>query len=68
MISRRSALFLLALAAFTAFEWLMLAKNLGSGPRRATAFYVVHYVLAGVNVVFAGILAAIGWKIWKRPS
>ena len=61
-------MFLLALAAFMAFEWIMLAKNLGSGPRRATAFYVVHYVLAAANVVFAVILARIGWKAWKRPS
>ncbi|MEO3787829.1 hypothetical protein ABGB12_31265 [Actinocorallia sp. B10E7] len=68
MTSRRSAVFLLALAAFMAFEWMMLAKNLGSGPRRATAFYVIHYILAAVNVVFAAILARIGWKSWKKAS
>lgn len=61
-------MFLLALAAFMAFEWIMLAKNLGSGPRRATAFYVVHYILAAVNVVLAAILAGIGWKSWKGSS
>ncbi|GAA3227835.1 hypothetical protein GCM10010468_56890 [Actinocorallia longicatena] len=49
------------------FEWLMLAKNLGSGPKRETAFYVVHYVLVAFNVVLAGVLAAIGWKAWKSP-
>jgi len=68
MTSRRSAAFLLALAVFTALEWLMLAKNLGSGPRRATAFYVIHYILAAANVVFALILARIGWRAWKGSS
>lgn len=58
----------MALAAFMVFEWIMLAKNLGSGPRRATAFYVIHYILAAVNVVFAVILARIGWKAWKSAS
>jgi len=68
MTSRRSAVFLLALAAFTVFEWIMLAKNLGSGPQRATAFYVIHYILAAANVVFAVILARIGWGAWKKAS
>lgn len=58
----------MALAAFMAFEWIMLAKNLGSGPRRATAFYVIHYVLAAVNFVLAAIVARIGWKAWKSAS
>ncbi|WP_344834275.1 SCO4848 family membrane protein [Actinocorallia longicatena] len=67
MTSRRVSGFLIGLAAFMVFEWLMLAKNLGSGPKRETAFYVVHYVLVAFNVVLAGVLAAIGWKAWKSP-
>ena len=47
------------------FEWLMLAKNLGSGPPRPTAFYVVHGILVGVNIVLAIVLGAIGWRAWS---
>ena len=46
------------------FEWLMLAKNLGSGPPRSTAFYVVHGILVVVNVILAIALGAIGWRSW----
>jgi hypothetical protein len=63
-ISRHASGFVLGLAAFMIFEWLMLAKNLGSGPARPTAFYVVHGILVGVNVVLAVILGAIGWRAW----
>ncbi|GAB3658803.1 hypothetical protein GCM10027589_19530 [Actinocorallia lasiicapitis] len=66
MISRRSALFLMVLAGFMVFEWLMLAKNLGSGPRRSDAFYVIHYILVAFNVVLAAILVRIGWRAWKK--
>ncbi|GAB2847492.1 hypothetical protein GCM10022221_53620 [Actinocorallia aurea] len=68
MKSRPTGLFLMGLAAFMVFEWLMLAKNLGSGPRRSDAFYVIHYILCAVNVVLAVILARIGWKAWKSAS
>ena len=47
------------------FEWLMLAKNLGSGPARPTAFYVVHGILVGVNIVLAIVLGVIGWRAWS---
>ncbi len=47
------------------FEWLMLAKNLGSGPSRPTAFYVVHGILVVVNVALAVILGVIGWRAWS---
>ncbi|RAY15062.1 hypothetical protein DPM19_09995 [Actinomadura craniellae] len=64
-ISRGVSIFLLCLSAFMVFEWIMLATNLGSGPRRSTAFYVVHGVLVGVNVILALALAAIGWRGWR---
>lgn len=50
------------------FEWLMLAKNLGSGPARPTAFYVVHAILVCVNIVLAIVLAAIGWRAWHSSD
>jgi hypothetical protein len=46
------------------FEWLMLAKNLGSGPGRPTAYYVVHGILVCVNIVLAIVLGAIGRRAW----
>jgi hypothetical protein len=67
-ISRRSAGFVLGLAAFMIFEWLMLAKNLGSGPARPTAFYVVHGILVAVNVVLAIVLGIIGWRAWRASK
>ncbi|WUV00421.1 hypothetical protein OG417_06340 [Actinoallomurus sp. NBC_01490] len=49
------------------FEWLMLAKNLGSGPGRPTAYYVVHGILVCVNIVLAVILGVISWRAWASP-
>jgi hypothetical protein len=64
-ISRLASGFVLGLAAFMICEWLMLAKNLGSGPSRPTAFYVVHGILVGLNIVLAIVLGAIGWRAWS---
>jgi hypothetical protein len=47
------------------FEWLMLAKNPGSGPARSTAFSVVHGILVCVNIVLAIVLGTIGWRAWS---
>lgn len=63
-MSRNASVFMLGLAVFMIFEWLMLAKNLGSGPTRSTAFYVVHGILIVVNIILAIVLAAIGWRGW----
>ena len=65
MNSRRASGFVLGLAVFMIVEWLMLAKNLGSGPARPTAFYVVHGILAAVNIVLAVVLGVIGWRAWS---
>ncbi|MCW2948878.1 MAG: hypothetical protein JWR24_5595 [Actinoallomurus sp.] len=46
-------------------QWLILAKNLGSGPARPTAFYVVHGILVVVKIVLAIVLGAIGWRAWN---
>jgi hypothetical protein len=63
--SRFASGFMIGLAAFMIFEWLMLAKNLGSGPARSTAFYVIHAILICVNIVLALVLGALGWRGWK---
>lgn len=59
-MSRKVAVFLVALAVFMIVEWTMLAFNLGPG--RPTAFYVVHGVLIGVNLVLAFVLGVIGLR------
>jgi hypothetical protein len=64
--SRRLAGFVLAVAAFMVFEWIMLGFNLADG--HPTAFYVVHGVLIGVNIVLALVLAAIGVRAWRSQS
>jgi hypothetical protein len=63
--SRLTSGFVLGLAAFMVLQWLILAKNLGSGPARPTAFYVVHGILVVVKIVLAIVLGAIGWRAWN---
>jgi hypothetical protein len=66
-MSRLASGFVLGLAAFMIFEWLILAKNPGSGPAQPTAFSVVHGILVCVNIVLAIVLGTIGWRAWS-PS
>ena len=65
--SRRVAGFLGLVALFMAFEWIMLGFNLADG--HPTAFYVVHGILIGVNLLLAvalGVLARRGWRSADR--
>ncbi|MGH8880939.1 MAG: SCO4848 family membrane protein, partial [Stackebrandtia sp.] len=55
--------FVLALAAFMVFEWVMLGFNLKSG--NDTGFYVVHGILIAVNIALAVVLAVIGIRAWR---
>jgi len=57
-MSRKIAGFLIALGVFMVVEWVNLGFNLADG--HETAFYVVHGILAGVNIVLGLVLAAIG--------
>lgn len=63
--SRRIAGFILAVALFMVFEWIMLGFNLQPG--HPTAFYVVHGILIGVNLLLAAGLAVIGVRAWRSP-
>ncbi|GII75558.1 hypothetical protein Sru01_05400 [Sphaerisporangium rufum] len=65
-MTRRVAAFLLVLAAFMAVEWVNLAVNLADG--HPTAFYVVHGVLVGVNLLLALALGIVGWRGWRGGS
>ncbi|MDF5751311.1 hypothetical protein [Spongiactinospora sp. TRM90649] len=63
-MSRRIAVFLLVVAAFMIFEWINLGFNLAEG--HETSFYVVHGILAGVNILIALALGLIGWRALRR--
>ncbi|WP_225878589.1 SCO4848 family membrane protein [Spongiactinospora rosea] len=63
-MSRRIAAFLLVVAAFMIFEWINLGFNLADG--HAAAFYVVHGILIGVNILIALALGVIGWRALRR--
>ncbi|MEU3163476.1 hypothetical protein [Streptosporangium sp. NPDC006930] len=69
-ITRKTAAFLIGLAAFMIFEWITLGFNLTDG--HPTAFYVVHGILIAVNIVLAIVLGAIGLRALakrdERPS
>lgn len=64
-LSRRAAGFILAVAGFMVFEWIMLGFNLQAG--HPTAFYVVHGILIAVNLLLAAALAVIGVRAWRAP-
>jgi hypothetical protein len=59
---------MLGFSAFMVIEWLMLAKNLGNGPVRPTAFYVVHGILIVANIALAIVLGVIGWRAWRAAG
>lgn len=63
-MSRKIAGFLIALAAFMIFEWISLGFNLADD--HETAFYVVHSILIGVNLILAVVLLVIGWRGLRR--
>jgi hypothetical protein len=63
-MSRKIAGFLIVLGVFMVFEWVNLVFNLADG--HPTSFYVVHGILAAVNVVLGAVLAVIGWKGLRR--
>ncbi|CAM3143513.1 SCO4848 family membrane protein [Stackebrandtia soli] len=61
--TRRTAGFILLVAAFMVFEWIMLGFNLADG--HPTAFYVVHGILIAVNLLIALVLGVIGVRAWR---
>lgn len=65
-LSRTSAVFFLAVAAFMVFEWIMLGFNLADG--HPTAFYVVHGILIAFNLVLALCIAVVVLRAWRRNT
>jgi hypothetical protein len=66
-LSRRASGFLLLVAAWTAFVWITLIKNVAEDhlPSHGTGFHVVHYVLAGIALVLDVGVISIGWRGWR---
>ncbi|MEV4092656.1 SCO4848 family membrane protein [Streptosporangium saharense] len=66
-MSRKIAGFLIVVAVFMIFEWINLGFNLADG--HPTAFYVVHGVLIGVNILLGITLGVIGLRgLAQRPK
>lgn len=67
-MSRRVALFLLAFGVWSWIIWITFVKNLWASDNSwapdgsATAFFVVHLVLAIVSFVLGTIIGVIGWR------
>ena len=61
-ISRRAALFLLGVAAWTTFIWVVLIRNVSRDPLHGTEFKVVHYTLAAISLALAAGTAYVGWR------
>ncbi len=66
-LSRRASGFLLVVAAWTAFVWLTLVRNIAQDhlPTHGTAFHVVHYALAAIALLLDAGVARIGWRGWR---
>ncbi|MFF0573970.1 SCO4848 family membrane protein [Streptosporangium saharense] len=66
-MSRKIAGFLIVVAVFMIFEWINLGFNLADG--HPTAFYVVHGILIGVNILLGIALGVIGLRgLTQRPK
>lgn len=64
---RRRGLVLLAIAAWNVWLWVTRIRNLVVGAEDFSAAFVgVHAVLYGVSLVLAGVLAVMGWRMWRE--
>lgn len=64
---RTRAHLLLVIAAWQVWMWgTRLVNILGSGEEYSTGFVVVHAVLFTVSFGFAGVLAAVGWRMRRE--
>lgn len=71
-VGRRTGWFLVAMAAWNFFTWLMFAKNLyqahADGEDRATGYWVAHTMLIVVNLVLGVVFAVLGTRILRNRS
>ena len=65
-LSRRASWFLLVFCLWTWFIWVTLVKNIWADPRSwshgATAFFLVHVVLAVIDIVCGTAIGILGWR------
>jgi hypothetical protein len=67
-MSRRVALFLLAFGVWSWIIWITFVKNLWVSSQSwapdgsATAFFVVHLILAIVSFVLGTVIGVLGWR------
>lgn len=65
-LSRRASWFLLVFCLWTWFIWVTLVKNIWADPRSwnhgATAFFIVHVVLAVIDIVCGSAIGVLGWR------
>jgi hypothetical protein len=65
-LSRRASWFLLVFCVWTWFIWVTLVKNIWADPRSwnhgATAFFLVHVVLAVIDIVCGTAIGILGWR------
>jgi hypothetical protein len=62
ILTKKLALFLLAVAAWNVVTYAVFIRNLAGTEGRPTGFYVAHIVLIVVNLGIAAVLAVIGTK------
>ena len=64
---RRRGVVLLAIAVWTVWLWATRIRNLVADAGEVSAAFVgVHAVLYGVSLVLAGVLAVMGWRMWRE--
>jgi hypothetical protein len=64
---RRRGLILLAVAVWNVWLWGTRIRNLVADAGDFSAAFVgVHAVLYGVSLVLAGVLAVMGWRMWRE--
>lgn len=61
-ITKKLAVFLLAIAAWNVVTYAVFIRNLAATEDRPTGFYVAHTVLIVVNLAIAAALAVVGYK------
>lgn len=65
-LSRRASWFLLVFAVWSWFIWITLVKNIWADPRSwdhgATGFFIVHVVLAAIDIVCGTAIGILGWR------
>lgn len=66
-ITRRAAWVLIVAAAWTFYVWVTRIRII-AGQNQTTSFKVVHYILAGISLVFAAAIAAIGIRAVRGPK